>query len=109
MSNVDLSKLITADSKQAAHQAQRTALVKAECRRRIFAAASDAAQTNLTAASSADLLDDQQKVAWVAALGWVSAMRAACIPLIADLDADHTADSAWPDLPDGVAELIEQF
>ncbi|WP_181892954.1 hypothetical protein [Falsiruegeria mediterranea] len=109
MSNIDLSQIITADAKQSRLRARRTTLVKAECRRRIFAAASDTAQTNITAASSADLLDAQQKAAWVAALGWVQAMRAACLPLIEDPQADVTHDGAWPDLPEGVAELIEQF
>ncbi len=109
MSNINFGLVITAEQKAAQILIERIEVVKAECRQRIFAAASQTTQMNLTAASSADRLSPEQKAMWAAALQWVDDMRAACPPLIGDPNADYTLDSVWPALPDGVAALVAQF
>ncbi|KZL21774.1 hypothetical protein PsAD37_03497 [Pseudovibrio sp. Ad37] len=44
-----------------------------------------------------------------AALDWVGAMRARCLELAADPDADFTADASWPECPPEVVTLVGQF
>lgn len=108
MSNIDLSMIRPAAKVQAEQDAKALEAVKLECQRRIFAVASRNTQINLASASSAGLLNEAQQGAWVAALGWVVAMRAAC-PVLAESRADFTDDTVWPQLPEGVAELTAQF
>ena len=99
----------TADDLAAQAQAARRELIKAECRRRIFDVVDGIAQVNLAAAAAASVLTEGQMQTYRAGLAWVAGMRAACLPLIADADADYTGDAAWPDLPDGVADLATGF
>lgn len=103
---------------EAAKAAQREVAIRAECRRRIYAVASAETQMNMaTAASVVSAIEtdarSQEDVALLdgvrAALGWVSAMRAAVTDLAAQPEADFTADSVWPDLPPEVAALVAQF
>ena len=93
-------------------------LVSAECRRRIVEVADETAQANMTAhasrlarktAAQRDAEDEAFLVAYDAGLDWIAAMRAVVPALVADPDADFRADGAWPDLPDGVADVVDQF
>ena len=107
--NVDLTKLVTADDKAAAATVERTRLVKAECKRRIVEVADEVTQINITAHNGAGKLTPDEASTFSASLDWVRAMQAACVPLITDLDADFTADSAWPDVPAGATDLAAKF
>lgn len=92
--------------------------VSAECRRRIYAAASAEAQMNMATAAAitsakaeADRTDDDKTVldGVHLALAWVADMRAAFEALAADPDADFMSDAAWPALPREIPPLIERF
>lgn len=92
--------------------------ISAECRRRIYAVASQEAQMNMAAAlgvissKTASARTDDEKAILAgaeAAIGWVAAMRAAVATLAADADADFTADAAWPDVPPEALAMIQHF
>ena len=102
--DVDFSQVVTAEQEAEAAEAKRIAAIKAACRAAILAVADETAQMNLAAAASAGLLSAAQMATWVSALGWVSAMRGeyARARLVGD-------DPAWPDLPEGVADLVGHF
>lgn len=92
----------------------RAAKIKAECSRRIYAVMSDVAQRNINAyitdlsiaISERDLTQEEQGDVAVArsARGWVTAMQQA-----ARMAAANGMDPAWPEVPNGVAELVERF
>lgn len=109
MSNVDLSRIISAETRAAQALAARAEICKAECRTRIFAVVDATAQMNLAAAAAAGGLDADQMLAYRDGLDWIAAMRAACQTLIADAGADAGDDAAWPAIPDGVSALADQF
>ena len=97
MSNIDFSRVITAERKAEAADAELAAQRKAECRARIFAVVDQTAQMNLAAAAGAGSLDEAQMAVYRAGLAWIHGMRAA------------KADGNWPDVPPGVAELAAAF
>ena len=109
MSNIDLSRIITAETRAAEAVALRAEACKAECRARIFAVADATAQMNLAAAAAAGGLDADQMLAYRSGLDWIAAMRVACQTLIADGAADASDDATWPAIPDGVTALADQF
>ena len=90
------------------------AKIKSECSRRIYAVMSDAAQKNITAyitdlsiaLSERDLTADELSDVSVArsARGWVASMQQAVRLAVA-----NGTDPVWPDVPAGVAELVERF
>ncbi|QBR35761.1 hypothetical protein ETW23_05990 [Leisingera sp. NJS201] len=102
----------------AAESSVRRKLVSAECRRRIYDAASAEAQMNMATAvavisgkAEADRSADDSMVLDGArlALAWVADMRAAFEALAADPSADFLSDAAWPALPPEVLPMIERF
>lgn len=102
----------------AAEAEVRRKLVSAECRRRIYTAASAEAQMNMATAvgiisgkAEADRSQDDRAVLDGArsALAWVEDMRAAFEALAADPGADFLSDAAWPALPPEVPPLIQRF
>jgi len=109
MSNIDLTRLITADAKSAAATLQHTELTRAECRRRIYTVADETAQINLAAAAAAGTLDETQMGVYRNGLDWVAQMRATCRVLADDPQRSATDDAEWPPLPDGLAELADLF
>lgn len=88
---------------------QRLELAKVECRRRIYAVADEIAQINLAAAAGAALFTPSELLTYRAGLQWVDAMRQNCGALATDHSADIADDKAWPDVPDGVAELASKY
>ncbi|WOI34780.1 hypothetical protein R1T40_08650 [Tritonibacter scottomollicae] len=101
-----------------AKQGVRRRAVSAECRRRIYAAASAEAQMNMATAAAitsakaeVDRTDDDKTVldGVHLALAWVADMRAAFEALAADPDADFMSDAAWPALPPEIPPLIDRF
>lgn len=83
--------------------------VASECRRRIYAVASQNCQMNMTAWVASGQASDADKAAFAGALGWVQAMRGAFASLAAAQDATFTDDAHWPAVPDGVAALAARF
>jgi len=92
--------------------------ISAECRRRIYAAASAEAQMNMatavaiTSAKADGNRTDEDKTVLDGvhlALAWVADMRAAFEALAADPDADFMNDAAWPPLPPEIPALIDRF
>lgn len=109
---------VPADVIESAKLDVRRRSVSAECRRRIYAAASAEAQMNMATAAAitsakaeADRTDQDSTVlnGVHLALKWVSDMRAAFEALAADPDADFMNDAAWPVLPPEVPALIDRF
>ncbi len=97
---------------------QRIRDVKSEVARRIYAIASQAAQTNISAAvgvisgktASARSNDEKTILADAeTALGWVAAMRANVAVLVADPALDINDDANWPVTPPEVIALAAQF
>ena len=98
--------------------AQRRDAVKAECRRRIYAVASAETQLNMTSYAAAIALKPPAErtaeeagvaAAFMAALAWVSAMRAAVAAIAGDAARDIAADASWPACPDQVVALASSF
>ncbi|PIE13833.1 MAG: hypothetical protein CSA70_03710 [Rhodobacterales bacterium] len=109
---------LSVEAIQAAEAEARKTAVSEECRRRIFAVASQNAQTNMSlavgviGAKTASTRTDIEKATLAgaeAALGWVMDMRAAFLALAADAQADYLADAAWPAIPPEAATIAAQF
>lgn len=109
MSNIDLSRIITAEAKAVTAAAERAALARAECSRRIFAVASETTQMNMTGAAAAGLFSEAQTAAYAASVQWVGAMRAAWPVIAADAEADIADDAEWPECPAAVVALAAAF
>lgn len=121
MSQIDFSRVITAEDKAAEAAAARASRIKAECGRRIFAIADETTQANIVQAGvvfSATLLEGATRAEALAAAGlregdltraaewrtWVAAMVDACRAAI-----DTGAEPVWPEVPPGAAELAARF
>ena len=119
MSEAELAAAGVPQAAIAAAVAQRrAALVKAECRRRIYAEASQEAQANMTAAATViaatpaeerDAAGQAMLAAFASAMGWVQAMRANVPVLAADPGADYADDGNWPPLPPDAEALAAQY
>jgi hypothetical protein len=89
---------------------------RAECARRINAAASQATQLNLNAYlnvlnAKANLSTAEQAdvAAFAQAVGWIAAMRANWKILQAAGDVNYRQDAKWPALPASAAALASRF
>ena len=119
--SIDFTQVITAEQKAAEALDARATAIKAECRARILAVASEATQMNIAQAGviySALRADGAGERAARRAVGlnegdlvrvagwreWVAAMQAECRRAIQAGDAP-----VWPDLPEGVADLAARF
>lgn len=85
------------------------AAVKNECKRRILAAASQAAQLNMTSFIAGGTATDAEKSAFSAWIIWVGQMRAKCAQLIQQNDNTFKADLNWPALPADAKALADRF
>lgn len=99
----------TAEDLAAKAAGERSDRVKAECARRILAAADLPAQANLHGAASAGGLPPDQETAHAKFLEWVAGMRSACRAIIADRMLDPAMDENWPICPDAVRLLVSDF
>lgn len=95
-----------------------TAQIKAECKRRIYAAASTTTQSNLNgylnllnvkAATGTPLTTEEQAdtVLFGRAMQWIEAMRANCATLAGD--PDYRLDEKWPPLDEDIAAFAARF
>jgi len=98
-----------AEDKTAEALAARGARIKAECKRRIYAAASAEAQMNIIGAQAAGQFDAPQQAAYAASVQWIADMRAACAAIVADPALDERNDANWPPCPSEVAALADAF
>ncbi len=108
MSNIDLSRMITAADKEAAAQEALRGTAREECRRRITALINATAQINLAAAAAAGLLTKRQIAVYQEGLAWIGCMRAVW-PDLAQSGADPGDDANWPAVPPGMAQLADLF
>lgn len=108
-----------ADQRTDAEKADaRLLMIKAECRRRIYAQASIETQINfstaLAAISSKEPSDRTAEenavvVGVQAALAWVQEMRSKVLVLAANPDSDFYADDEWPEPPVAAKEMVALF
>ena len=108
MTNIDMTRIITMQDQQAVAQTARSTAIKQACSTRILAVIDHAAQMNLVAARAAGQLSEADMITYDAGLNWITAMRAACVSLVAR-DADWQDDTVWPPVPDGVVALAARF
>ena len=102
----------------AAEAGVRVSAIKAECRRRIYAAAS--AETQMKMATAGALIssktasarsDDEKKVlaGIEASLAWVAEMRGNVATLAADPALNIADDGNWPECPEAALEAVGMF
>ena len=84
-------------------------LVKAECKRRIYAVATATTQINMVATAAADIMPPAQVSSLQAALAWIAAMRSASRGLITANDQDYKNDAKWPIVPAAVVAICAIF
>ena len=82
---------------------------KAECSRRIFAIASQNAQTNMNGYMVSGLATDADKAAFVGWHQWRKSMSDQCASLSAASDTTFTLDSHWPICPNDVIAFVAKF
>jgi competence protein ComGC len=95
----------SAERQAAINARAREARVKAENRRRIYAVASERAQSNINAAAAAGLLSPDQLVAYQRHVRWIAEMRAACQRLAENPDLNLADEANWPACPQEVVAL----
>lgn len=83
--------------------------VGAECRRRIYAIASQNAQMNMTAFLATPLATAADRAAFARAFGWVQDMRAAYAAIIEGNDHEFRQDDRWPPCPHEVIAFATRF
>lgn len=102
----------------AAEAGVRMSAAKAECRRRIYAAASAETQMNMATAAavisakeaSARTEDEASILSGLDdAIGWVAQMRGRVTELADDAALDIDDDANWPPLPDGARDVVDKF
>lgn len=109
MNNIDMSMLITAQMRAQSAELAELEQLKLVCRNRIFAVADQLAQTNLAAAAGAGKLDEEERAAYGAFLGWIEDMRAVCQMDTAPARLAQNDTTLWPVLPEAAAALAGQF
>lgn len=126
MTNLDLSRLVTAETKAAAAREAHRRAAKRECRRRILSVADEATQMNLATAllvrhaaalrggaetdcAHASGLGQADVSTVLAMRRWISEMRAACATVAADPLQPPEDDALWPAPPANLAALAARF
>ncbi|MCJ7874812.1 hypothetical protein [Phaeobacter sp. J2-8] len=121
MSNIDFSRLVTAQDTAAQIAAAHATSVKAECKRRILAQFPFEAQHNIAQAVNiytaalvqggtqveAEALSglcQEDMALFAAGRRWIAAMQATCRARIAEMQDS----AAWPTFPEGLAELVSR-
>ena len=79
-----------------------------ECSRRIYDVAPQTTQMNLSSVAGAGMLPPEDLTTWQSALVWVGLMRGTWRNLAAT-GADISDDTNWPELPLGVADLVDKY
>lgn len=109
MSNIDLSRLVSAGVRANAAAELRARTLKAACSARIFEVADQVAQTNMAAALAAGRMSEDDTNRYSQFLDWIAAMRMACRAQIDAGASDAVGADAWPELPASVGDLAHTF
>ncbi len=104
MSNVDLSRLITAQDRATRNDTARAARIKAACAARITAVLDDRTLLNIQGAAILGTLKKPDMDVFRAGRGWIAAMQAECRRAIAAGDSP-----SWPEAPAGLSDLADAF
>lgn len=104
MTNIDFSKLVTAEVRAQPLDTERRIALKAEAARGIEAVLDRQTQLNLIAAAVAGDLSPPEMVVFRASRRWIAGM----------LEASRSAAVSgskpeWPETPPGIAELAAKF
>ncbi|NKX47700.1 hypothetical protein HGG67_05605 [Rhodobacteraceae bacterium R_SAG8] len=114
LSEMDASDEVINDAKSLI----RSSLIKDECRRRIYAAASAETQMNMATAAAvisakeaSTRTEDEASIlsGLDDAIGWVALMRGRVMELKDDATLDIHDDANWPPLPDGARDVVAKF
>jgi hypothetical protein len=81
---------------------------KAECACRIYAVASQVAQTNMAAVAAAGVMTAEDMTTYREGLVWIASMRAAWV-VVGAKATDPLDDANWPAVPKNVAALAARF
>jgi hypothetical protein len=109
MTNIDMSRLISRETRRATAAELHAQRVKEECRTRIFEIADQISQTNLATACSAGRMTEEDIGSYNELLDWIGAMREACRSM-AHAPGPNGADSgAWPVPPASAASIARRF
>ena len=101
-----------------AESGARAELIKAECRRRIYAEASAETQMNMATAAAvisakeaSDRTEDEASIlsGLDDAIAWVAQMRSRVTELADAAALDIGDDANWPPLPDGARDVVDKF
>jgi len=101
-----------------AESGARAELIKAECRRRIYAEASAETQMNMATAGAfissktASARTEKEKTVLTGietSLSWVAEMRANIAKLVSDSDLDIYDDVNWPECPQAALAVVEMY
>lgn len=109
MSNIDYSRLITAEENEDRATVARQEAVKAECSRRIRSALDSRTLANLQGAAIAGMLSTEEMTWFRDSQTWIVAMLHSSRQLAQDPEADFAEDANWPPLPKAVAALAVAY
>jgi hypothetical protein len=104
MPNIDFSQLISAEAKAEEVAKERARGIKAECEMRIVTLLDTYTVANMQGAAIAGELSEADMAIFKAARAWVDEMIQASRVAITSGE-----DPAWPDTPEGVAELAARY
>lgn len=109
MSNIDYTRLVTAEEHRDLAAAAHHAAVKTECSRRIRSVLDAHTVANLQGAAIAGILETEEMTQLRAGQAWIVDMLHASRMLAQDPEADFTADVSWPPLPEAVVALAAAY
>lgn len=104
MSNIDFSKVITAQEKATQAAQMRAAALKKECENEIKGILDDNTVKNMFGAKMLGNLTADEETVFAAGQAWVMNMILECRRAVADGD-----DPVWPAVPDGLIALAEKY
>lgn len=102
--NVDLSRLVTAEAKEAEKAAAAAAAIKAEVQARIFAVVDQNTQASLLAAVVTGAMSPADLETFAAGQAWIEATKQAGRDALASGSAP-----VWPEIPAAVSDLAARF
>lgn len=101
-------EITTADQKSEQELLSTMSKAKQECKRRIVAVANETTQLNLAAAAGAGVLTEEQRLAYISGVQWITTMRSIWPQLVLE-EKDISEDSNWPEVPEAVYSLVKAY
>jgi hypothetical protein len=102
--NIDLTQIITAESKEESALLERAALIKSEVQSRIFAVVDQNTQASLLAAVVAGVMSEEDKLTFISGQTWIEATKIAGRKAVLD-----RGEPLWPTCPLDVIELANRY